>query len=303
MTQLATVVGAQGLVGSHLLARLRRLGWQAQASPRHEPGWWRQWPALGTVFYCAGLTADYLARPHDTVSAHVSLLNELLGEARFDALVYLSSARLYDSAHAAPGQAVDEDAPLCLNPAQPRHLFDLSKALGESLCHQASGGRARIARLSCVVAGAGDASGFVGQLLRQVQRQVQKQGHAGRAELAVNTSAHAERDYVHIDDVLDALLHIGVGGTHSTYNVASGRNLGNAALFERLEAISGCRIRPTLAGATGAVHGAVHGAAPGAALAPARLSIARLQDEFNWQPASLLDHLPQLWREAQTCCA
>ena len=295
MTQLATVVGAQGLVGSHLLARLRRLGWQAQASPRHEPDWWRDRPNLGTVFYCAGLTADYLARPHDTVSAHVSLLNDLLREARFDALVYLSSSRLYDSAHTVPGQAVDEDTPLCLNPAQPRHLFDLSKALGESLCRQVSGGRARIARLSCVVAGAGDASGFVGQLLQQLQQVVQSQAHAGRTELAVNTSAHFERDYVHIDDVLDALLHIGTRGTHSIYNVASGRNLDNAALFKRLEAISGCRIRPTLVGPTGT--------APGPAPGPARLSITRLQDEFNWQPASLLDHLPQLWREAQTCCA
>ena len=127
--------------------------------------------------------------------------------------------------------------------------------------------------------------------------------HAGRTELAVNTSAHFERDYVHIDDVLDALLHVGTRGTHSIYNVASGRNLDNAALFERLEALSGCRIRPTLAGPTGHEPGPAHDPAPSPATAPARLSIARLQDEFNWQPASLLDHLPQLWREAQTCCA
>ena len=303
MTQLATVVGAQGFVGSHLLAHLRRLGWHAEASPRLAQNWWRDRPSLGTVFYCAGLTADYLQRPYDTVSAHVGLLNDLLRDARFDSLVYLSSARLYDSAHIAPGQAVDENTPLCLNPAQPRHLFDLSKALGESLCRQVSDGRARIARLSCVVAGASDASGFVGQLLLQLQQQVQTQGHAGRIELTVNSSAHFERDYVHIDDVLDALLHIGTRGTHSIYNVANGRNLSNAALFERLESLSGCRIRPTMVvPAAGALDPAPR-SAPSPAPAAAQVSIARLQSEFNWQPTSLLDRLPQLWCEAQTCCA
>ena len=285
MTSLATVIGAQGFIGSQLLAHLRRLGWQAEGMPRLAPAGWRQ-RHLGTVFFCAGLTADYLQRPHDTVSAHVSLLNDVLREDRFDSLVYLSSTRLYDSAHAAIGQALDEDAPLHLNPSQPRHLFDLSKALGESLCRQASGGRARIARLSCVVAGAGTESGFVGQLLQQLVHCAQ----SGQAALSVASTAQHERDYVHIDDVLPALLHIGTAGTQAAYNLASGSNLSNAALFERLAELSGVLIQPTQA-AEAAAQGQ-----------PAVVSIARLQREFNWQPTSLMERLPQLWREAQPCC-
>ena len=95
---------------------------------------------MGTVFYCAGLTSDYAVRAHDTVSAHVCLLNELLQGGNFETLVYLSSTRLYDSLGP---YAVDEDSALALNPANPRHLYDLSKALGEALCRQAGAARAR----------------------------------------------------------------------------------------------------------------------------------------------------------------
>lgn len=281
MTALATVVGAQGFIGRHLLTHLQGLGWQAQASPRQpDPAWWDR--PLGTVFYCAGLTADFARRPHDAVAAHVCLLNEVLRQDRFDSLVYLSSTRLYDSA--AAGQAVHEDSPLLLNPALPRHLFDLSKSLGESLCRQASGGRARIARLSCVVAGPGEESGFVGQLLGRVQRARQQ----GQSELSVDTSAHLERDYIHIDDVLDALLRIASQGTQAAYNVAAGVNTSNAQLLASLQALSGVRLR--------ALHDQLCDP-------PACVSTQRLQRELGWHATPLLQRLPQLLALEQPCCA
>lgn len=296
MSKLATVIGAHGFIGGHLMERLQRDGWRCQASPRDHPSLLRR--ELGTVFYCAGLTADYAQRPHDTVRAHVALLNDILTEAQFDALVYLSSTRLYDSL---PGVAMDEDSGLLLNPAQPRHLYDLSKALGESLCRHASQGRARVARLACVYAAADDADGFMGSLLRQVQehqrqhpRQHQRQHsqqHSHRRQgdngvLEIDTSASFSRDYVHLDDVLDALLHIATTGTQTAYNVASGVNVSNAQLFERLSELTGCDIRATRSQRLPC-------AAP--------VSIARMRSEFGWQPASVLDRLEHMVRGEVAC--
>jgi UDP-glucose 4-epimerase len=274
MTQ-ATVVGASGFIGGRLVAQLRRLGWDCRAPTREDRTFTRQ--RLGTVFYCAGLTADFARRPHDTVRAHVELLNELLEHAEYDALVYLSSTRLYDGHGGAP---VDEETPLSLDPAQPRHLYDLSKALGESLCRQAGGGRARIARLSCVYGGADDADGFLGTLLRRLREP------RGEPVLTIDSSLEAARDYVHVDDVVEALLLIAARGTQPLYNVAGGVNVGNAELFARLGELAGCELRALRTQTLPS---------------PAPVSIERMRREFGWQPTSLLDRLAQLVPEALAC--
>lgn len=277
---LATVIGAGGFIGRRLVAHLRKGGWDCRAPARDDREFIRD-GALGTVFHCAGLTADYARRPHDTVQAHVGLLDEVLAHADFDALVYLSSTRLYDGCVGNADAGVDEDTPLALDPAQPRHLFDLSKALGESLCRQASGGRARIARLSCVYSGAeDDAEGFLGTLLARVRK-------PGRGPvLEVDSSAEAVRDYVHVDDAIEALVAIASRGTRPLYNVAGGVNVANGELFARLGALAGCELRALR-----------HGPLP--SLAP--VSIERMRGEFGWRQRALLDALPALLGEALPC--
>ena len=202
-------------------------------------------------------------------------------EADFDALVYLSSTRLYDGSPGFAGGEVDEDTPLALDPAQPRHLFDLSKALGESLCRQASGGRARIARLSCVYSGGDDdADGFLGTLLARLRA-------PDRGPLLdVDSSAEAARDYVHVDDVLEALIAIASRGTRPLYNVAGGVNVANRQLFARLGELAGCELRALR---------------DGPVPCPAPVSIERMRGEFGWRPRALLDRLPELLGEAVPC--
>jgi nucleoside-diphosphate-sugar epimerase len=273
----ATVVGAAGFIGRRLVAHLRGLGWDCRAPARDDATFVGD--GLGTVFYCAGLTADYAGRPHDTVRAHVGLLNEILARSRFDALVYLSSTRLYDGLPDT-GRPVDEDTPLALDPARPRHFYDLSKALGESLCRQAGGARARIARLSCVHAGAGTDDGFLGSLLDRLA-----QSTPGTT-VTVDSTPHAVRDYVHVDDVLAALVSIGSRGTQPLYNVAGGINVGNAQLFARLGELSGCELRA---------------ARDDRPPAPPGVSIDRMRRELGWQPTPLMDRLPALVTEARSC--
>ncbi len=277
--QRFTVVGAAGFVGRRLCATLQARGAQVWAPARHEPWPWQ--PPLGHVMYCAGLTADYLARPFDTVQAHVSHLAQVLqhglAQGSLQSLVYLSSTRLYDGL----GEGlVHERAVLSMDPVNPRHLYDLSKGLGESLCHVAGQGLARVARLACVYDGPQDADGFLPALLRQV---LQARA-AGVGRVDVSSSPHFTRDYVHLDDVVDALIRIAVQGLQPVYNVASGANVSNAELFDYLERCWGCAVQPLL----------------DTQPAPApQVSIERLRTELHWQPLPLLAALDRILATGQ----
>jgi len=270
----ATIIGGMGFIGRHLAAKLLAAGWECHVPGRQEA--WNGQNNLGHLFYCAGLTADYLRRPFDTVEAHVSLLSRILRDDRFESLVYLSSTRLYDSQ---PGITATEETPLLLTPTNPRHLYDLSKALGESICLTAGQGRARIARLSCVFNNHTDEDGFLPGLLRRI---IEKRP----ALLEVDSSPAFARDYVHLNDVLDALILIATQGREGIYNVASGENIRNETLFATLSQASGCRIIPLRQDEPPA---------------PARISIHKIQSEFTWQPAPVLNTITSIIEENRRC--
>lgn len=274
MKQKATVIGGKGFIGRHLAARLLAEGWDCRIPGRQES--YEGQEDMGHVFYCAGLTADYIRRSFDTVEAHVSLLNRILRTGRFESLVYLSSTRLYDSQ---PGAVATEESSLSLDPANPRHLYDLSKALGEALCFATAQGRARVARLSCVYNDHTDEEGFLPGLLRKIIAE-------RPTLLEIDSSPAFARDYIHLDDVLDALVMIAVRGRGFLYNVASGENIRNEALFAALAAASGCQIVPLR-----------HDAPP----PPATISIQKIQDEFGWLPVPVLTKITSIVEENMQC--
>ena len=269
----ATLIGGNGYVGRHLLARLHRDGWACWVPQRDDLKLMHR--DLGHVFYCAGLTADYAERPFDTVEAHTSLLNQVLRDATYTSLVYLSSTRLYDSLGNSLGNStVTEDSPLTLDPNNPRHIYDLSKALGESLCRVAANGRACVARLSCVWGGLDSSQGFLPDLMRGVLHACKTTPKQTR--LQVHSSLHSKRDYVHIDDVIDALLALSGEVEFGIYNVAGGRNISNTELFNCIHEASGCEVRATSDRAVPALP---------------RISIERMAQTFNWAPADALQRL------------
>lgn len=208
-----TVIGAVGFVGSRLTAALRAQGAEVYAPARGDPELLAR--DLGRVFYCAGLTGDFMVRPYDTVDAHVGLLNHLLRDARFERLIYLSSTRLYDSLGERGGR---EDDILQFDVAAPRNVYDLSKALGENLCLARSGGRAAVARLSNLFDASDDAGGFLSDLLKRARRE--------RA-ITLDSSPQAGRDYIHADDVIAALLAMDAKGSEGIVNIARGVALSN----------------------------------------------------------------------------
>jgi UDP-glucose 4-epimerase len=212
------VIGAQGFVGRRLSARLVETGWDVFAPAKGDPGVFNR--DLGTVFYCAGLTADYDRRPFDTVEAHASLVSELARAGRFERLIYTSSTRLYDGLSAT---TVDEATPLVFEPADPRRTYDLSKALGENVTLTRTGGRGAVARLANVYDWEDGAPGFLSDWLIRAR---------GARDLRLDSSPHVARDYIHLDDVVAGLIAMAAGPSPGVVNVASGELVSNGEIAE-----------------------------------------------------------------------
>lgn len=262
-----TILGARGFIGSHLVRHLQQDGHECLAPDRNDPTIFGG--NLGHLIYCAGLTADFLVRPFDTARAHVCHLADVLEKVRFESLLYLSSTRLYD----ALSGLCSEEADLLLNPHNPRHLYDLSKAMGESLCLGQPNPAIRVARLACVYDRELESELFVSGLIRRAIAQ---------PSLSVESSLDSQRDYVLVDDVVALLARIAAGGRHRMYNVASGVNVSNGELFEVVGRETGCDIRATGKG--------------GAAAAPV-VDISRIRDEFGFAPCLLLADIPRIVSE------
>lgn len=256
-----TVLGAGGVIGRHLVARLRAAGENVFTPTRNEPGLHEK--SLGHVIYAIGLTADFRQRPFDTVEAHVSRLAEVLLRTEFDSLLYLSSTRVY-----ARTARTDEDGPLPVQAQDPSDLYNISKLMGESLCLHCGRADVRVARLSNVVGGDdADSDNFIPSLLRAAR--------AGR--ITLQTAPESTKDYIHIDDVTDLLLRIAAQGRERLYNVASGVQTSHAQWVERLAARAGCAVE--VAPDAQATH-----------FAP--IDIGRIRTEFGFVPRPVFSILP-----------
>lgn len=264
MSRLSTVIGASGYIGQALVRHLQTAGHDIWAPSRDT-----QWPVtrpLGTVYYCAGMTADFLARPAQTLAAHVVLVEQVLSHCSWENLVYLSSTRLYDALTAS--DCAQEDLHLAINPGNPRHFYDLTKLLGENLCLTLGQGRARVARLGCVYDFSPSATGFLPSVLAQVK------AHQGSAELTLDSSPHFSRDYVHLEDTVRGLIEIATRGTHGVYNLASGQNLRNDELAAWIAKHTGV---------------AIHFNQSAVVQPPATVSMDRFLNEFGWRPANFAE--------------
>ncbi len=259
---MITVLGATGLIGSHLVRKLAESGTDHLAPRRGEE---LAGKSLGDIIYCIGMTADFRSRPFETVDAHVYALRDVLEGCAFDSLLYLSSARVY----AGGGEPAREDDALRVAPVDPDHLYNISKAMGESLA-LGCGRNTRVARLSNVFGTDFESDNFLSAVIRDAVT-------TGRVIL--QTAPESAKDYVDIDDVVDGLLDIATRGRHRLYNLASGANTSNGALMRGLEDLTGCRVE----------------VAPGA---PATrfplIDIGRMRSEFGFRPAGVLDRLGDL---------
>lgn len=219
-----TVFGAGGFIGTHLVRRLTAEGEVVIVPPRHGP---RPDGPLGHAVYAIGLTADFRARPFDTMDAHVATLTAILRESSFESFTYLSSTRVYQKA--ARGR---EDEPLPVAPGDPSDLYNISKLAGEAACLALDDPRVRVARLSNVYGPDMDRANFLASVIADAVA-----GH-----LRLGSDPESEKDFVPVDMVARALHRIALQGVERIYNVASGVNVSHGALAEALRALTGCRL-------------------------------------------------------------
>jgi len=221
---MITVLGASGFIGSLLATRLQKYKLEHQAVGRND-----DIPAgnLGDVVYCIGVTSDFRRKPFETVDAHVCTLLDVVRNREFDSLLYLSSTRLYAGA-----DSTDEDEPLRVEPRYSSDLYNISKLMGESITLNC-GRTGRVARISNVYGRDFSSDNFLPTILRQ----------AARGEKVVfQTARSSEKDYVWIDEVVELLIWIAAGGKQKIYNVASGMNVSNRQLAEKLQELTSCEI-------------------------------------------------------------
>jgi len=258
-----TVIGAGGFIGAALCERLEISGAEVFRPPRDSAEIFAR--PLGHVIYAAGVTADFRERPFDTVRANTCLIADVLERADFEALVYLSSARIYRHA-----EHTGEDAVIYLRPNDPEDLYDLTKLTAEALCSASKRPRVRVVRLTNVVGPDFRSKNFLFDLIRSA---------CDDGVINLRTALRSEKDYVRLDDVLDLLPRIATSSRHACYNVGAGRNLSHADIINPILARSGARLSV---------------AENAAAVALRPINIARLENEFNYRPRSVLEYIPCL---------
>jgi nucleoside-diphosphate-sugar epimerase len=258
-----TVVGARGFIGSAIVTELQRRGSTVRTPGRGET----LEGALGDVFYCAGITADFRTRPAAAVDAHASSIARIAEYCSFTSLLYLSSTRVYIHSN-----ATSEKSPLVVEPADPDDLYGISKLLGEAVCLRLPKAAVRVARLSNVLGQNGRSTDFVYSLLRSARRD-------GR--IVLQTALDSSKDYVAIDDAIDALLKISSGGRRRIYNVAAGVNTSHGEVVE------------AIAAATGAAYEVLPNAA---SVQFPLIDVTALRDEFGWNPKPAVPCIESLAR-------
>jgi nucleoside-diphosphate-sugar epimerase len=258
---MITVLGASGFIGSHMVKRLRESGMDHWTPARAEPLNNRR---LGTVFYCIGLTADFRTRPFDTVEAHINKLLDVLRDTAFDQLVYLSSTRVYRRSLG----PCSETSLLHVQPSDPEDLYDLSKAMGESLALSAS--NTKVVRLSNVYGPGLSSDNFLPAVITAAIRD---------KLIVLQQAPQSQKDYVSVHDVVELLLRIARSGRERIYNVASGHSVTHGEIVDVLRRLTGCTVE-VASGAPVVIHPSI--------------SIRRSTDEFAYVPAHLLEQLPQL---------
>lgn len=204
-----TIFGSQGFIGSELTRSLLEDKEEVFTPGRDflpEPN-----KNLGHVIYCIGLTADFRTRFFDTIEAHVSYLNTLLKNSKYESFTYLSSTRVYKRIDS---DIATEELEIPISSLDQDDLYNISKLMGESICMALKRPNVKVVRLSNVIGQDYSSENFFTSLI--------KDAISGKV-VELKTGINSEKDYVLISDVIDVLKKV-YKGREQIYNLGSGKN-------------------------------------------------------------------------------
>lgn len=173
------------------------------------------------IIHCASPTASkyFVEHPVETIQFNLDTTTALLNYSRnnpIKGMVYLSSLESYGTV-LDDTNAISEDFQGYVNPMDVRSSYNMAKRMCESLCHAYAneyGVPVKAVRLTQTI------SPFISDSDMRVFAQFAR--HAAKGEdIELHTDGTSARQYVYIDDVVDAVLCVlnkGVAG--EVYNVA-----------------------------------------------------------------------------------
>lgn len=219
-----TIIGSKGFIGSNLLRYYKKLGAQVKSINSL-----RNLNLLRSenIFYCIGVTGDYIKRPYDTVEAHVSLLNKIINKVEFKSLIYLSSTRVYQQS-----KKTSEDSNFTFNINSNSDLYNSSKLFGESLCLSQKNKNIKVARISNVIGKYQNKDNFFSNILFQSKKR----------KIIIDGPSNFKRDFISINDVCNLLDKICFEGNSKLYNLASGKNTSNKEICEYISKLTNSKL-------------------------------------------------------------
>ena len=260
---MITVLGANGFIGSHIIALLKNNNEQFYAPERNES---LKNKNLGDIIYCIGLTADFRFKPFETVEAHVTKLANVLQNCIFNSLTYLSSSRVYINC---PDNEVNEVSVIPINPQDPDELYTLTKLTGERIC-LSSGKKVKIVRLSNVYGEEKESDNFLTNVINKILRD---------KVVSFSLLPSSAKDYINIDEATALLVKIASHGQSKIYNVGSGFNTTNAELIASLHKL--LQFDVDLTNATKAIIFPV-------------MNIEKIKQEFNYAPTNIITFIQHM---------
>lgn len=221
----ATIIGSRGFVGRHLVCHLRELGIEPYCPTRNEPLVDRD---LGTVFYCAGITADFRSKPLEAVESHVCSPIRLIQGCDITHFVYFSSSRIYSNLSTGI-----ENAVLAIDTSDADQLYNVSKIAGE-MSVISSGIDYHIVRPSNIIGDNWKSRDFVYSITKDALE---------HGLIQLYNSFESAKDYIGIDYVVESTTQLVRDRAPSgVYNISSGTNISHAQIVDLIVRYTKCTV-------------------------------------------------------------